>query len=373
MTASLTTGQLLANVTTDPTDYTQGSFSGSTQVADHGKFAVRLNDGNWHCWDLYSGKKLWVSELSSYPWGIWGIYGVSSAYGLIIYAQYDGLVAYNWTNGKVVWRYIYEAPYPYETVYDGAYPFYDSNLRIADGIIYASNTEHTPTEPLTRGWKIHAVNATTGKGIWNITGAMSPGAVADGYLTASNGYDGYMYVFGKGKSATTVSAPLTAITQGQSVVLTGTVLDQSPAQPGTPCVSKESMATYMEYLHMQKPIPSGYIVKGVPVSIDAVDPNGNYVHIADVTSDVSGTFSYMWKPEITGKYTVTATFMGDDSYGSSWAETAVGVVEAPAATPTPEPPQAAPDNTPMFAAIIAAVIVAIIIGIANLLALRKRQ
>jgi hypothetical protein len=133
------------------------------------------------------------------------------------------------------------------------------------------------------------------------------------------------------------------------------------------------MATYMEYLHMQKPIPAGYTVTGFPVSIDAIDPNGNFVHIGTVTSDISGTFSYMWKSEITGKYTVTATFFGDDSYGSSFAETAVGVVEAPAAPPAPTTPQAAPDNTPMFAGMIAAVIVAIVIGIANLLALRKRQ
>ena len=40
---------------------------------------------------------------------------------------------------------------------------------------------------------------------------MTPGAIADGYLTASNSYDGYMYVFGKGKSATTVETSLTSI------------------------------------------------------------------------------------------------------------------------------------------------------------------
>ena len=34
----------------------------------------------------------------------------------------------------------------------------------------------------------------------------APGAVADGYLTGSDMYDGYMYVFGKGKSDTTVDS-----------------------------------------------------------------------------------------------------------------------------------------------------------------------
>ena len=101
-----------------------------------------------------------------------------------------------------------------------------------------------------------------------------------------------MYVFGKGQSATTVSAPQTAITAGTSSVITGTVLDQSPAQPGKAAVSDDSMGAYMEYLHMQQPIDRMYhniTITGVPVSIDTVDPNGNSMHIATVTSDVSGT------------------------------------------------------------------------------------
>jgi hypothetical protein len=110
MGASITTGQLLWNVTTDITLGYEGFFSGSTSIADHGKYAVRLNDGYWHAWDLRTGERLWKSELSSQPWGIWGIYGVSSAYGLLIYPQYDGLVAYDWDDGKVVWRYKYPAP-----------------------------------------------------------------------------------------------------------------------------------------------------------------------------------------------------------------------------------------------------------------------
>ena len=113
----------------------------------------------------------------------------------------------------------------------------------------------------------------------------------------------------------------------------GTVLDQSPAQPDTPCVSRESMAELAQYLHMQKTCPAD--IKGVPVSLDAYDPNGNYIHIGDVTSDgYSGSFGYTWEPEIAGKYTVTATFMGDDSYGSSYATSYLTVSEA-SATPTP--------------------------------------
>ncbi len=192
---------------------------------------------------------------------------------------------------------------------------------------------HSNTTNHTRGWRIHCIDAFTGKGIWNITGSMTPGAMADGYLTASNSYDGYMYVFGKGQSATTIEAPMTSIPVGQSIILKGTVLDQSPAQPGTPCVFKDSMSSWLEYIHMQKSIPSS--VTGVNVSLDTVDPNGNPVHIADVTSNgYSGAFGYTWTPTITGQYTVTATFKGDDSYGSSFATTYVGVGSAATTAPT---------------------------------------
>jgi hypothetical protein len=131
------------------------------------------------------------------------------------------------------------------------------------------------------------------------------------------------------------------------------------------------MALQMEYLHMQHPIPAN--VTGVPVSLDAIDPNGNYVHIGTVTSDAyTGMFKKMWTPEVPGEYTVIATFMGDESYGSSYAETAVSVAEAPEATPEPEP-AAAPDNTPILYAITAAAVAIIIaVAIATVLTLRKR-
>ena len=375
MGVSLKTGQLLWNITTDESKGTQGFFSGSTAVADHGKYAVRLNDGRWHCWDLYSGKELWQSDISSWPWGNFGIYGVTSYGGMIIYPQYDGVVAYNWTNGKISWRYAYEAQYPYETPYQDNYPFYDSNVRIADGKIYASNTEHTTSQPITRGWSLHCINVTTGDGIWNITGAMSPGAVADGYLTASNSYDGYMYVFGKGKSATTVTAPDVVVPKGTGVVIKGAVLDMSPAQTGTPCVSRDSMATQMEYLHTQHPIDGvGHNVQmtGVQVTLTAIDSNGNYVDIGTVTTSAYyGTFEVAWTPPAEGTYKIIASFIGDDSYGSSAAATSIAVSAAPVITPalTSTPTMQTPTEI-YFAVSTLAIIIAI--AIVGLLILRKR-
>ena len=379
MAVSLTTGQLLWNITTDASKGTEGAFSGSTRIADHGKFAIRLNDGHWHCWDLKTGQKLWVSELSSWPWGIFGVYGSTSYGGLIIYQQYDGVVAYDWDTGKVVWHYKYEAPFPYDTPYTGpdgetVMSFYDSAIRVADGKVYTSNTEHSVGQPIPRGWKIHCIDAATGEGIWNLTGAMSVGAVADGYITASNSYDGYMYVFGKGKSATTVTASPKTIAKGAKVLIEGTVLDQSPAQPSTPCVSKDSMALQMEYLHMQHPIDGitgDAIITGVPVTLTAVDSNGNYIDIGTTTTEgYYGTFSYAWTPPEENKYTIIASFAGDDSYGISGAASAVEV--GPAISPN-VPIEPVTDTLLTTVAIIAAVAVVAVLAVVGFWILRKRK
>lgn len=369
--ASLTTGQEVWNKNVSETMYSR-----SCSVADHGKVAVLMMDGCYYAYDLNTGNLAWKSEAMDYPWSSpgFGAYSVQSAYGLIYREGYDGVYAFNWKDGTIAWKF--EAPAnPYETPYTDengttVYSFNAGGI-LADGKIFLYNTEHTPSQPITRGWRFFCVNATSGEGIWNITGCMTPGAIADGYITASNSYDGYTYVFGKGQSATTISVPQTAIPSGQSVIISGTVLDESPAQPGTPCVSKESMTAWMEYLHMQAQVPMDVI--GVPVSIDAVDPNGNSIHIATVTTDMSGTFGYAWTPEITGEYKITATFAGDDSYGSSWAQTYATVTEASEAPVTPTAISFDAINSTVTTTVIGGVIAIIIaIVLVGLLILRKR-
>ena len=49
-----------------------------------------------------------------------------------------------------------------------------------------------------------------------------------------------------------------------------------------------------------------------------LNSNGNYRAIGTTTTTASGFFSFNWKPDIAGNYTVTATFAGTQSYyGSS--------------------------------------------------------
>jgi hypothetical protein len=364
---NLYTGQNIWNVTVDDTCY-----SSTASVADHGKVATIMMGGYFMAWDLATGKLAWKGEAMDYPWSEpgFGAYAIQSAYGMLFRQAYDGVYAFDWDNGKIVWHYkapalsVYESPYTDEngtTVYS-----FNTGATIADGKMWTYNTEHTESHPLTRGWAIHCINITTGECIWKVANPMSPGGVADGYLTAADSRNGYMYVFGEGKSATTIEAPKTAIAKGQSVVLSGTVLDLSPAQPNTPCVNKESMSLQMEYLHLQYPIAGIWgneTITGVPVSIDVQDPNGNYRHIADVITDgYSGTFGYTWQPDLPGQYTVTATFNGDDSYGSSFASTYVSMTDTPIATPTStEQPLASQAPVEMY---FAASTIAIIIAIA---------
>jgi hypothetical protein len=79
------------------------------------------------------------------------------------------------------------------------------------------------------------------------------------------------------------------------------------------------MAAWMEYLYMQQPKPTN--ATGVEVRLDVLDANGNYRTIGTATTDLSGAFSYAWQPDIPGKYTIYATYVGSKSYGSSSAET----------------------------------------------------
>jgi hypothetical protein len=389
-TYSLTTGNLIVDFDTEITY----PSSGTPTLVDHGKVARHYTEGHWHCWDIYTGQKLWISEISSWPWGTWGTYNTASWGGMIFHHSYDGLSAINWTDGKILWTYVCSTV-PYESPFTGpdgqtVHAWHGGGGMIADGVYYAMNSEHSPDQPIKRGWKMHAINATTGEGIWMLaagqTGGGSgsrafQGAIADGYLAYDDMYTGIMYVVGKGRSTTTVTAPDVAVPKGTAMMIKGQVLDLSPAQSGTPCVSKESMMLQMEHLHMQMPIDGIWhneTITGVPVVLSAIAEDGSYVDIGTVTTDgYSGTFGKAWTPTTEGTYKIVASFAGDESYGSSDAATYVSVGPAPAAGGEVEPePEPEPEPTPLIStelAIAIAVIAAVVIGIVAFVLLRKRE
>jgi hypothetical protein len=188
-----------------------------------------------------------------------------------------------------------------------------------------------------------------------------------------------MYVFGKSKSTTAVSAPDVSVPLGTAFTIKGTVLDMSPAQPNTPCVSKDSMTTQMQYLHLQMPIDGLWhneTIAGVPVTLTAIDENGTVLDLGTAsTSGYYGTFEKAWAPPVAGTYKIIASFAGDDSYGSSAAATAATVGSAPTPAPTATS-TTAPSNlatTSDLMTYIVAVGIAIIIAIAIVGALILRK
>ena len=321
---------------------------------------------SWYGYDANTGNKLW-GPTEPYTLA-YGMYPGSAniAYGNLYAQAYDGMVhAYDLETGAHMWDY-WTGSSGYETAY-GHWPL-GGFQAIADGKVYATTGEHSPSNPNWRGGKIHCIDAETGDGIWSILGWFMVPAIADGYLVSLNGYDMQIYCFGKGQTATTVSAPQTAAPKGSSVIISGTVTDQSPGAEGTAAISDGDMTAWMEYMYMQKPMPMD--ASGVEVTLDAIDPNGEWIHIDRVTTDISGFYSYKWTPENEGKYTIVATFEGSESYWASYAETAVGVDPAP--EPYPDYPEA-PTYTTTDLAIIAAVIIAIIIGAVSIYLLRKQR
>jgi hypothetical protein len=379
----LKTGQILWHYQTNDT-ITENIQSTSSVIWYKGKLAFNAHGRSWVCFDGRSGRKLWTSEKTSYPWGSWWPYSVAtypfnSTSAAIITGTYEGVYAINWADGKILWHYTDENAVPFEGPYyeDGhaATPFF-TGVQLADGKVFAYNGEHTASFPRDRGWSLYCIDAFTGELVWKIKNPMVPGAIADGYMIAANNYDGYRYTFGRGKSATTVTASPKTIANGANVLIEGTVLDQSPAQPGTPCVSKDSMTTQMEHIHLGMAIDGLWhneTITGVPVALAAIGSDGTVIDIGTTTTNgYGGNFGMAWTPTKEDTYTIMASFAADDSYGSSTAYTTVTVGPAPATPETPEIPTPV-DNTNLLYGVLAAVIVAIVIGLAALfVGLRKK-
>jgi hypothetical protein len=338
-----------------------------------GVFTYKIKETNqWYGFDAYTGNQLWGPTESQDNWDMYSQTANGQiAYGKLYSCGMSGIMyAYNLTTGKLLWTWHtdpcgLEGPYEY-------WPLEWTGFTIADEKIYIVTGEHSQTQPIYRGWKMYCIDANTGQGIWNITSVTQsttpPVAIADGYAVTLNGMDNQIYCYGKGQTATTVEAPMTAITAESSVVVRGAITDESAGAKGTPAISDGDMTAWMEYLYHQKSMPTN--AKGVAVTLDAVDPNGNFIHIGDATSDLSGAYSYVWNtPDIPGKYTIIATFQGSSSYFASHSETAAVVSEAPLATAPPEYPQPI-DYTWFFVGTALAIIFAV--AIVGILMLRKR-
>jgi hypothetical protein len=204
-------------------------------------------------------------------------------------------------------------------------------------------------------------------------------------------YDQRVYAIGKGPTELTMEAPMSGVTVGSSVILRGTVMDVSPGTQspeialrfpkGVPAVADADMSAWMLYVYKQFEQPN---VNGVTVIFSAINPNGEYQDLNRVTSDGAGFYSFSFKPEMEGVYTIFATFEGSEGYYGSCAETAIVVDAAPTpATPIePEQPEpevpveptepAAPLITTEIALVIAVAAIAVV-AVAVFFVLRRRK
>ena len=313
------------------------------------------------------------------------------AYGNLYVTGYGGIVyCFSMSNGTLLWTYGNDGAGNSTNSGDetpwGRYPTHAA--AVADGILYTMSGEHSPNTPLYKGYRARAIDAFTGKELWTLLDwsasglgtSIAPVAIADGYLVFLNAYDGRVYSVGKGPSATTVSIQNNVLSQGNSVLIQGTVTDISAGtkQPeqaarfpnGVPAVSDASMGEWMEYVYMQKPRPTN--ATGVTVSLTAIDPNGNVRDLGTATSDSTGMFTKMFTPDVPGEYTIIAAFSGSDSYWPSYSETAIGVSQAPGPTPTSTPSPSSMTDMYVLGSAIAIIIAIAIVGAIVVMMLRRR-
>jgi hypothetical protein len=257
---------------------------------------------------------------------------------------------------------------------------------ISDGKVYLGHTEHSGNSPLPRGAPFVCLNATTGEVIFRVDGLMrftiwgGDPMIADSTIVAFDTYDNRIYAIGKGPSQITLNAPSISIPSTSQVVLSGTVTDISAGTKefarttrfpnGVPAVADESMGEWMKYVYQQFPRPTD--TKGVEVTLSVVDANGNYRDIGSTTTDADGFYSFNWTPDISGKYTVYASFAGSESYYPSHAVAAF-VAEEAQPTPTTAPATTLPPLENYIIGIGIAIIVAVaIVGAIVLAAVKKR-
>jgi hypothetical protein len=396
------TGQLLWG----PTSLTVPAWTRVEQSSMGGGVFTIFNyeTQSFYAYSTTTGQKMWgpVSVgVASDPWGYYITQSII-AYGNVYTADFGGVVScLDLATGAIKWTWNtgtsgYETPYGIFTI--------ANLLAIADGKIFLMGG-HLYSPPLFHGGQLYCVNASSGNLLWSTPsfavtnrGCIS---IADGYVVVPNAYDNQLYCYNKGQTAATVSIQNDVISAGNTVMIKGTVTDQSPGQTslgipaaGTPAIADASMTAWMKYLYMQQPMPTN--ATGVPVTLSVFDPNNNTYTIGTTTSNKDGVFGLAWTPPVPGVYTVTATFAGSNSYYSSHAVTMFVTVPAaasPAVVPTSTPTQTtAPTSSPAqttsaspsiapqptsgmptstYLAIGAAVI--IVVAIAAALVLRRRK
>jgi outer membrane protein assembly factor BamB len=381
------------------TEYPNNTYSGTVSFAglDYESgvfwFTERVTGKIW-VYSIETGQQLWEYEINS-PWYYYGTsltvhkgkaYTIGTAGIVDCLNATTGEFYWNWTAPSI--GYLETEGLTYSTV--SLAFFVDDAVTGRDKMyLHGSTGWAGQTSPIRRDGSIFCIDTETGEMLWRLmaypsyaNNALSRVIISEGRIIYMDNHDNQIYCIGKGPSATTVSAPQLVPTVGSSVMITGTVTDQSPSGrhnvagsqdfslKGTPAISDESMDAWMEYMFHQRPKPDN--ATGVEVILETIDPNGNFYEIGTTTSDMNGNYGFLFTPEVPGEYQIFARFEGSASYGSSSATTYMGVAEAPQDTPTPTPPPPGMTDTYVLGLGAGAIIAIIAVGLVIILMLRKR-
>jgi hypothetical protein len=378
--------------TSVPSEWANGNLSigfGAVSNID-GVFTVNAKETRLrYGFSLETGDYLWtISEPIAMLGHLTG--GPSGENGYIVYGKLisgtmSGVIqAYDVTDGQLSWSYDVRDPYM-QVLWSNNFPV--GHLIACDGKIYIANLEHSVNQPLPRGGPFICLNATTGDVIWRADGLFRQtvwggrAVIGDSIIATMDTYDQRVYGIGKGPSATSVTASPKVSVYGSSVVVEGMVTDVSPGTEeyglrarfpnGVPAVSDANMSDWMLYVYKQFERPAN--VMGVDVVVSVIDPNNNAYEVGRATSDSSGMYKVMFTPEVPGEYTIIASFAGSGAYYGSYAETALGVEEAPTATPEPTPTPVSVAELYFLPAVSGIIVAIIIVGaLLALLLLKKR-
>jgi outer membrane protein assembly factor BamB len=307
------------------------------------------------CFDATTGELKWMFTDPTLKEA-----GQHSAYdGENIYHNFwDGnAYAVNAETGDVVWGPIYT---------DGFYGCSGSPVVSGEsGIVYFTLAKMKVwRQPTEAPGLIVALDKATGEVVWKQEGWVDGGwfsgstpVLADGrfYVGESSGRNN-LICFAAGPTKTTVNLSSEQLKAGDTVLISGQVLDQSPVSSGNfgaPCAN-------------------------VPVTLMYVPLGGADIkNIAAVTTSYSGDYYYEWTVpnDIVGKFSIVASYDGSNpSYLASSSQDnfrsgSAGLTQTEINQIVAAVPQ--PDYTPMFYAVIAVAAIAVVIGVVNTLFIRK--
>ena len=289
----------------------------------------------WHVIDITTGIEHFVTDpINEYTGTDWSVYDwtVHAVYGKLFVSGYSGcVVAFDLESGDHLWTFD-QGPSGMQTPF-GRWPLFGS-LGFADNKVFFPVTEHTPTTPIHRGFRVYALDVDSGNPVWEFPAFLSSLAFADGYMVGYSGYDNQIYCFGKGPTQTTATVQSDIVSLGSAAMVKGTVMDISSGTEqdvvakrfpnGLPVISEEDMIDWMKNVYLQNTTVDA---SGVTVKLEMITPNGVYENLDTTISDIYGNWAYAFCPEELGTYMFIATFEGSDAYYGSAQTTYLTVVE----------------------------------------------